>query len=389
MRPLRPRSGGHPLSLSTWQRLCAMADSAAAMLDEQLRPPRQGDSDEGRALLLDAPMANSWPSLLALAGALVGRLDWWPQPPADARSSIIGAFTSVKDHMKGRPSRRPSRFADAGVTLLRTTGENEIWCRCDGGRHGYLSIAAHAHADALSVEVRYAAVDILADPGTYCYHGERTWRSYFRSTIAHNTAELGGRSQSREAGPFMWVHHARAREIEVIDDGDIARWTAEHDGYASLDPPALHRRSVLLDRASRSIDIVDEIEGGSHEIRLAFHMGPEVHVELKESYAVLDWSAASIPGAARLELPAGLRWSLHRGETAPILGWYSVGLGQRTPAFVLLGGGRCVPGTLLITRLEFLEVGRLDRPAVSRQALSWCASGIRPVETPVIQAEGR
>ena len=94
--------------------------------------------------------------------------------------------------MEGRPDRRPSRFADAGMTLLRTHEPNEIWCRCDGGPHGYLSIAAHAHADALSVEVRYAGIDILADPGTYCYHGERVWRSYFRSTIAHNTAELGG-----------------------------------------------------------------------------------------------------------------------------------------------------------------------------------------------------
>ena len=141
---------------------------------------------------------------------------------------------------------------------------NEIWCRCDGGPHGYLSIAAHAHADALSVEVRYAGIDILADPGTYCYHGERAWRSYFRSTIAHNTAELDGRSQSSERGPFMWANHASAREVEVIDDGDIARWTAEHDGYASLDPPALHRRSVLLDRASRSIDIIDQIDEGGH-----------------------------------------------------------------------------------------------------------------------------
>ena len=274
-------ASGHPLSPVTWDRLRAMADSAAALVDERLRPPRQGDSDEGRGLLLDAPAANRWPSLLALADALVGRLDWWPQPPPDAGSVIVGALTCAKRHIEGRPDQRPSRFADAGMTLLRTNGENEIWCRCDGGPHGYLSIAAHAHADALSVEVRYAGVDILADPGTYCYHGERAWRSYFRSTIAHNTVELDGRNQSSEGGPFMWVRHAHAREVEVIDDGDIARWTAEHDGYASPDPPALHRRSVLLDRASRSIDIIDEIEGGSHDVRLAFHFGPEVQVELK------------------------------------------------------------------------------------------------------------
>jgi hypothetical protein len=382
-------ASGHPLSQETWGRLCAMADSAAALVDERLRPPRQGDSDEGRGLLLDAPAANCWPSLLALADALVGRLDWWPRPPADAASVLVGALAGVKHQIEDRPGGRPSRFADAGVTLLRTSGENEIWCRCDGGPHGFLSIAAHAHADALSLEVRYAGVDILADPGTYCYHGEPAWRSYFRSTIAHNTAELGGRNQSSERGPFMWARHAAAREIEVMDDGDIARWTAEHDGYSSLDPPARHRRSVLLDRASRSIDVIDVIEGGSHDIRLAFHLGPEVQAELTESAAVLRWPGASGPASARLELPSALRWTLHRGETDPILGWYSPGLGRRVPAFSLLGCGRCVSGAPLATRLEFLETGNSSKAAVSRQAVSWCALGARLGKEPEIQAEAR
>ncbi len=367
-------ASGHPLSAATWARLCAMADSAAALVDERLRPPRQGDSDEGRGLLLDPPAPNRWPSLLALADALVGRLDWWPRPSADAGGVIVGALAGGKRDIDGRPGQRPSRFADAGVTLLRTRGPNEIWCRCDGGPHGYLSIAAHAHADALSVEVRYAGIDILADPGTYCYHGERAWRSYFRSTIAHNTAELGGRSQSSERGPFMWARHATAREVEVIDDGDIARWTAEHDGYASLEPPARHRRSVLLDRASRSIDIIDQIDGGSHDIRLAFHFGPDVQAELDGSCAVLCWPGCSPGGQARLELPTALRWGLHRGETAPILGWYSPGLGRRVPVFTLLGYGRCLPGAPLATRLEFIETTTSPKAAVSRQAVSLSVS---------------
>ena len=78
---------GHPLGPGVWERLCAMADSAAALVDARLRPPRQGDSDEGRGLLLDAPPPNHWPSVLALADALVGRLDWWPRLSADAGSS--------------------------------------------------------------------------------------------------------------------------------------------------------------------------------------------------------------------------------------------------------------------------------------------------------------
>jgi hypothetical protein len=386
---LEAEVSGHPLSPQTWQRLSAMADSAAALLDERMRPPRQGDSDEGRALLLDAPTPNSWPPLLALADALVGRLDWWPRPPADAGSSLIGALTPATHQIEGRPEQRPSRFADAGITLLRTTGEHEIWCRCDGGPHGFLSIAAHAHADALSVEVRYAGVDILADPGTYCYHGERAWRSYFRSTLAHNTAEIGGRSQSADGGPFMWVRHAVAQETEVIDDGDIARWTAEHRGYASLRPAVLHRRSVLLDRASRSVDIVDEIEGGRHDLRLAFHFGPDVQAELNDSGAVLSWPEAASPGSARLLLPFGLRWSLHRGETNPILGWYSPGLGRRVPAFTLLGSGRCESGAPLVTRLEFLELGDSARATASRRAVSWGASAARSGKTQEIQAEAR
>jgi hypothetical protein len=361
-----------PLSEAAWQRLCAMVDSGAALLDERMRPPRQGDGDEGRAVLLDAPTSNRWPSLLALGGALFGRLDWWPCPPADAGSPIISALVEAPRDVAGRPVRRPWSFEDAGTTLLRTTSQQgpEIWCRCDGGPHGYLSIAAHAHADALSVEVRCGGVDVLADPGTYCYHGEPAWRSYFRSTIAHNTVELAGRSQSVDGGPFLWLRHANARQFGVQDIGDAVGWTAEHDGYRSLDPPARHRRSVLLDRASRVLDIVDEIDGGRHEVRLMFHLGPDVQAELDGSCAILRWPSASAPGSARLELPCQLQWSLHHGETDPILGWYSRGLGQRIPAYAFLGRGHSAPDAPLITRLEFLDIGQAMTPVGMRSAVS-------------------
>ena len=351
-------ASGHPLRPDTWARLCALADSAAALVDERLRPPRHGDGDEGRGLLLDAPTPNRWPSVLALAGALVGQQDWWPRPPATAASAIIGALAGSRREIAGRPGQRPSHFPDAGITLLRTSGKNEIWCRCDGSPHGYRRLTAHARADALSVEVRYAGVDILADPGTFGYRGERAWHSYPKSTSARDTAGAGGWSQSGGGGPFTRVRHARARELEVIDDGDIAGWAAEHDGHASLSPPLSHRRSVLLDRASRSIDIIDEVEGGSSYIRLAFHLGPEVKVELGESCAILGWPGAATPGTARLELPAGFRWTLHRGESDPSHGWYSPGPGRRVPCFSLIGCGRRVPGVPLATRLEFLDVGK-------------------------------
>lgn len=357
MAAIESASAGYPLDEAVWRRLCAMVDGGAALLDQRLRPPRQGDGDEGRVLLLDGPAENPWPALLALGGELFGRISWWPAAEAGAASTIIAAMPGAVRAVGDRPAQRPWRFADAGMTLLRTTGdrEPEIWCRCDGGPHGYLSIAAHAHADALSVELRYGGVDIFADPGTYCYHGEPAWRSYFRSTIAHNTVELDGRSQSAEGGPFLWLRHARSRELDVEDIGDAVEWTAEHDGYKSHGSPARHRRCVRLDRASRIVDVVDEIAGGSHDLRLAFHLGPEVHAELDGSIAALSWPGGAVPGQARLELPQALEWSLHRGDTDPILGWYSTGLGRRTAAFTLVGRGRSDPEEPLSTRLEFLD----------------------------------
>ena len=143
--------------------------------------------------------------------------------PSPARWSA--PWPALPVTIPGRPGQRPSRFADAGMTLLRTDGRQapEIWCRLDGGPHGFLSIAAHAHADAMSVEVRYGGVDVLADPGTYCYHGEPAWRSYFRSTIAHNTVELNGQNQSGDGGPFLWLRHANGHEIGVVDTAEVRR----------------------------------------------------------------------------------------------------------------------------------------------------------------------
>jgi hypothetical protein len=253
----------------------------------------------------------------------------------------------------GRPARRPWRFPDAGTTLLRTTvgRDPEIWCRCDGGPHGYLSIAAHAHADALSVEVRCGGVDVLADPGTFAYQGDPDWRSYSRSTLGHNTVQLAGADQSRAGGPFLWLRHATTQVTEARDDGGTVCWAAGHDGYLALDPPARHHRQVRLDRAARRLEITDEVTGG-HPLALAFHLGPDVEAELDGTTAALRWPAATA-GRARLELPAGLDWSLHRGSTEPMLGWYAPGLGRRVPSVTLIGRGVATPGTALRTQLIF------------------------------------
>lgn len=356
---IEARAAGHPLGDATWARLCTSVDAAAAVVDERLHGPRQGDGDDGRALLVDRPEPNHWPSLLSLGAAVFGPRTWWPRiPGSDIRATLVAALSRSQVQVTGRPTGRSSRFADAGLTILRTasSGEPEIWCRCDGGPHGFLSIAAHAHADALSVEVRHGGVEVLADPGTYCYHSHPQWRAYFRSTIGHNTLELAGTDQSESGGPFLWMTQATGTELDVdlgAPDG-VGSWSAEHDGYLSLAPPAMHKRTVRLDRARRYLEIVDRVSVADHGCRLAFHLGPTVHAVLDDSGARLEWPADGGSGRAMLSLPRSIRWTSHYGEVDPILGWYSPVFGVREPAITLVGTGVLgVRRPDLVTVLQF------------------------------------
>ena len=150
----------------------------------------------------------------------------------------------------------------------------------------------------------------------------------------------------------MWVRHASAREIEVIDDGDIANWTAEHDGYASLGSPAWHRRSVLLDRVSRRIDIIDEIEGAASTFVLPSTWVPMLRYELDESCAMLSWQRCG-----RRERHG---WNCHAASggacTAVRPNPSSAGTlpawDAAFPPLASLGCGRCEPGEPLTTRLD-------------------------------------
>ncbi|MEV6976818.1 alginate lyase family protein [Kitasatospora sp. NPDC093806] len=333
--------------------LLRMTDALAAVVDNRLRPPRQGDADDGHGLVLDGAGTDRWGSLLATGDAVFGRLPWWPEVPGtDVRTPLLAAL--VRPYGKGgtvtRPAARPAHFADAGLTVLR--GPEEIWVRCDGGPHGFLSIAAHAHADALAVEVRHDGVDVLADPGTFCYHGQPEWRRYFRSTLGHNTLELDGVDQSLSGGPFLWIRHARSRVLAADTAAPgVARWSAEHDGYQE----STHRRRVELTAATRELRIVDEVRGPRRAVRLAFHLGPAVTAELTGSRAVLTWTRDGEPRSAVLDLPGELSWSAHRAENDPPLGWYSAGFGRKEPATTLVGTGSTDGAQGFTTVLGFQE----------------------------------
>ena len=182
---------GHRLSEGTWQRLARMLDAGAAMLDATGRPPRQGDGDEGRGLMVDDPERDPWAVALGAGIAVLGATSWSPPFAGSVQAAVLGTLASPLGLGRDldRPAERPGRFVDAGMVVLRSQPEDgpEIRCRCDAGPHGFLSDRRpRARRRALPRGPPRGCRD-LCRPGTYCYHGEEQWRQYFRSTLARTT----------------------------------------------------------------------------------------------------------------------------------------------------------------------------------------------------------
>jgi hypothetical protein len=83
-------------------------------------------------------------------------------------------------------------------------------------------------------------------------------------------------------------------------------------------------------------------------VRIAFHLGPDVRAELDGRTARLAWPG----GTGTVDLPAQLSWRAHRGETDPVLGWYSARFGRKVPATTLVGSGTAAPATALVSVLR-------------------------------------
>jgi hypothetical protein len=345
-----------------------MFDWLAVNTDCHGHPPRQGDSDDATGLLLDAPDFDRWHDLDYL------RQTWFGQPPQDAPSlrawllapQLNLSFPRMRESssashpekaanwipafagMTGEGTRRDS---DLVILRARSRTPAEIWCAFDAGPLGYLSIAAHGHADALALELRYGGAPVLVDPGTYAYSGP--WRDWFRSTQAHNTIALGSISQSESGGPFHWTRHARAvlLEAEGIDESaGRARVAGEHEGYSRQAFAGRHRRSVTLDRQTATLAIRDELGAARRTpLVMSWHLHPDIACRLTDNTAVLNCGSAVI----RLALPDALSWAAVRGPETVGPGWYSPSFGVKLPATTLLGQGMLAGPMTLETVVRF------------------------------------
>ena len=243
----------------------------------------------------------------------------------------------------------------------RPDGE-DVSVAFDCAELGFESTAAHGHADALSSTLRVNGADVLIDPGAYDYFTHPDWRTYFRSTRAHNTIEVDGKDQSEMSGPFLWGRRAHGRCEAWSPGGDTVSVSGAHDGYEGLPDPVTHRRAIALDRSRREVRVLDELIGkGPHIIAQYFHFSEVCVVERVEE----NRFRASCPEAVvELVLDSRLSCETFRASTSPIIGWASRKYHQKSPCTTLVGKAETNGTTRLETVISVCPV-RARRPVVS------------------------
>lgn len=317
-----------------YDRLGSACDFISHVMDKKGNVPDIGDSDDAWVVRLDEnPDANNYRSILAAASVLL-------------KDPELRAFTLSWDEKnqwllgnEGRvayeslPVKEPDidskLFPEGGYAVMRTSGRVLLF---DCGPLGYLSTAAHGHADALSLWLSVDGHPILVDSGTYAYQEGGRWRSYFRGTSAHNTIVVDGEDQSEIQGDFLWGRKAEAEILRWESNPQYDLAIAQHDGYSRLG--IIHCRAVLYLKPKDCLVIVDKIEGtGHHAIEQLWHFPARTQINFGEG-----WTSASSEDVTVWFVPQQMstaRPETIHGADEPIQGWVSERYGYREAAPVL------------------------------------------------------
>lgn len=220
------------------------------------RVPNIGDSDDGRIINISYVNEDHYEFVLQFASILFDERYSDFENVGKNLQSFFGEVEIQSAREKKRFNNNTSKiFEKGGYTKLSSRDNMILDLLIDHGDLGFGTIAAHGHADALSITLSLNGDEILVDPGTYIYNIEEEWRDYFRKTINHNCLAVKGNDQSQMLGSFLWGNRAKSKLIDYSLTGDIEYVVAEHNGYKST----IHRRKVEVDKLKKKISIQDTL----------------------------------------------------------------------------------------------------------------------------------
>ncbi|MBK8269563.1 MAG: alginate lyase family protein [Planctomycetes bacterium] len=316
--------------------------------------PQLGDCDDGYVLDLGGRRGDPRPWLAVGAAMFQSpHLADTARGEHEVLANLLGDAGVERISKIPKSETRPLEsqlFPDTGLCLLQSGSGDAplISLTLDAAELGFSSIAAHGHADALSVTLRVNGGDFLMDSGTYDYFTHPKWRHHLRRTIAHNTIEIDGQDQSEILGSFLWGRRANAKLIGWTTEAGRTIATAEHDGYRRLAGPVTHRRTLKLESAT-GVEIIDDLIGqGSHAIRQAFHFAPECEVTRTGPHS---FEIQRAEGRIVFCLDERTQVSIHHGDPSTLLGHVSRRYHQKSESTTLIASCHASLDVRLFTRI--------------------------------------
>lgn len=348
------QASADPFSDKYLAQISAMMTFVDSIMDRSGNVPEIGDADDAEVLRLDPTNGRDrFRCMLEMGGRRFDRGDWLARkiPGREEPKWFYGAIPSgLVAQASGFTTTRLD-FEESGYFVFGSGlgTAHEIKGMIDCGPLGYLGIAAHGHADALSMVLSVAGEQILVDPGTYAYWADMKWREYFRGTSAHNTVRIDGENQSESGGRFMWTHKAKAKVERLERSGERFLITGSHDGYMRLTDPVKHRRTVEFKPESGQMEITDQLEAKQdHVIEQFWHFGEDIRLEIIDNRVIASGMSSSI----ELFFEGNdCRLVTISGQDEPPLGWISRKYDVKFPITTLCRTSRAAQSTL-ITRIQ-------------------------------------
>jgi len=321
---------GEPFSSDTLDRLAKGADHLDWLLDISGYAPAIGDNDEGRTIALPRDREPRYvASIVAAVAGLTGRGESPPHDP-HLRDAIFSTPGDQRNMLEGMQT-----FSTGGYSVVHNQlNGRSLDLVFDHGPLGYLSLAAHGHADALAIWLSVDGTPVFVDAGTYLYHSGGKVRDLLRETKSHNTLVLMGQSQSRIAGPFMWRTKATAC---LTSSKHYPNWliSAQHNGYVERFGAAHARR---IEKIGDEIVVSDRLIGAERAlpVSIQFLCNPSLTVVAHRSGATISTKDEVI---LELAAPADFRTVTIAGDNKDGLGWHSPAFGSLVPAPLIMFQG--------------------------------------------------
>lgn len=357
MAGLAARAEGRDFPPEYWKIIERMLEFIAAVMDVNGNVPMIGDADDGYVISF-AANNNFCPyrSLLSTGSFLFNRPDFLLiAGEVDDKTSWLLGETSKKLEVDQKRITIPVKkaFPDGGYYIIgsKFNEPDEIRCTVDCGPLGYLSIAAHGHADALSFTLSVGGREILVDPGTYAYHTKKEWRDYFRGTSAHNTVRVDGLDQSESGGNFMWLRKAKTICEEWVDETGVQRIRARHNGYERLIDPVSHEREIRFEAGSQRIIVEDLIEcADTHSIERAWHFSEDCEVVIDGTQLRVRNQEKDIQISLAQDCMGQI--DMYQGSEHPIYGWISRHFDHKLPTITVVERMDISGPTRLVAKIE-------------------------------------